>query len=448
MKNFFPAAIFLFFFAGVSVNAQSLFDSSVKNTGTKNSFSLNGYVRGSVYGAGETYDITNGFGEVSLKAGLKTGNIRFSSDIRFRSGYAYNERRNELEIKEAYAGYSSNSLDIFLGEQIITWGRTDGFNPTNNVTPMNYFFFSGNPDDQLMPNLMLRANWRITHTINWEIIALPVFRPSIYRYNFFRVGENASFVEEILPEKTFKNAGLASRLNFEFSGIGFSFSYFRGYDPFYGFDVNSISFDTGEPVITFIPAFYQKSTAGFDMALPIGPVIWRNEAAYNFTENEDDKIYIPSLGLSYVTALEYSIGNITLLAQYIGNYVPDYNPLFEPELTDPTNPMALMQYATETVYYEAEIYNRKIFKQDEKFHHAISATISGRFIRETLNVEFSGFYNITTEEYLIRPKIELSIGNGLSISSGYMFMEGPDGSIFNQTSPIMNGAFLEFKASF
>jgi hypothetical protein len=445
------ASIFMMFILShEALHAQSLFEKASNESTTlgKGAVTLNGYARGSVYGAGENYDFTNAFSEVSLKTGIKTGKFIATADIRFRTGYAFNQAFNEMELKEAYAGYSSSAFDLLLGNQIVSWGRTDGFNPTNNINPVNYFFFTGNPDDQKTPNLMLRTNWRITPIIDWEVIAIPVFKPSHYRYDFFDMGENTSFAKSSLPEKNFENASLATRVNFELSSIGFSLSWFNGYDPFYGFNVQDISFDTGEPVITNAPAYYRKNTIGFDMALPIGPVIWRNEAAYNFTENENDEIYIPEPGPGYVSALEYNTGNVIILLQYIGKFVPGFNALEEPVLTDPSNPPALMQYATETIYYQSALFNRKIFQQEEEFHHALSATLTGRFFRETFNVECTGYYDITTEEYMVKPKIELKVGNGLSLSAGYNYMHGPEGSIFNYASPVINGAFIECKASF
>ncbi|HPR32816.1 MAG TPA: hypothetical protein PLK12_12000 [Prolixibacteraceae bacterium] len=430
--------------------SQGLFETASKPSFSDGnpSFSMNGYVRGSAYGAGEVYDYTHLFGEISLKAGFKSGLFRFQSDLRVRSGHEYEEARTETEIKEAWAGVSTPSFDLFFGEQIADWGRTDGFNPTNNIRPTNYFFLSGNPDDQKMPNLMLRTVWRISSQIDWEIIAIPVFRPSVYRYDLLQIGDDVRFIHSVLPERSFENGSLASRLNMEFSRIGFSLSWFNGYDPFYGFRIAGINWDTGKPIITYQPDFYRKNSFGLDFALPIGPVIWRGEGVYNQTEASDEDIHIPRSHFSYVSGLEWMAGNFTLLAQYVGNFTPGFHELTEPIYPDPISFEGLSKYANDQIMYQSARYNRAIFRQQEKFHHALSAAVNATLLRETLTLECAAYYDFTTEEYLVRPRVELKIGNGLSVMAGYSLMQGPDSTLFHYASPLMNGAFLEFKATF
>jgi hypothetical protein len=432
----------------IAANGQGLFESASQTENNSTIFSLNGYVRGSAFGVGKVYDYTNAFGEVRLQAKLKKDKFLFNSDIRFRSGYNFNNPVSEFELKEAYAGINTNTIDLFLGEQIVSWGRTDGFNPTNNITPNNYFFLTGNPDDQKLPNLMMRANIRITPQIDWEIIAIPIFRPSMYRYDLFDMGKNVSFVDAVLPDKTFKNGSLATKFNFELSGVGFSASWFHGYDPFYGFDLKSVSFSTGSPVITYVPSFYQKNTIGLDFSLPFGTWILRGEGALNLTKNDDHKMYIQNKDIGYVAAIEHDFGGFHTIIQFIGKSILNYTKLTEPVLTDPTNMMAQLQYTNEMVQYESASFNRKIFHQQEKLNNAVSLTISKDFSYETVNAELTGYYDFTSKEYIIRPKLSWKIGGSLTASAGYSYMKGPNKSLFSYASPIMNGVFIEFKASF
>jgi hypothetical protein len=432
----------------VFASGQGLFESASQSGNNTQPFALNGFVRGSAYGGSEVFDYSNVFGEVCLQAKLKKDKFRMNSDIRFRSGYNFNQTITELEIKEAYAGISTNTIDLFMGEQIVSWGRTDGFNPTNNITPTNYFFFSANPDDQKIPNFMLKADIRFTPQIDWEIIAIPIFRPSMYRYDLFDMGENVSFTEAVLPEKNFENASLATKINIELPGIGFSASWFRGYDPFYGFDLKSIDFSTGNPVITYIPSFYRKNTLGLDFTFPVGTWIVRGEGALNLTQNVDHKMYIPNNDIGYVAAIEHNFGGFLTIVQYVGKYTFNFTELTTPILTDPMNMLAQLQYANEMIQFESATFNRKIFHQQEAMNHAVSLTLSKYFNYETVNAEVTGYYDFTSEEYLIRPKLSWKIGGSLTAIAGYSFMKGPDKSVFGYAAPIMNGAFLELKANF
>lgn len=442
--------LFTFFLVGftAALFAQSLFESAGRLSEDKNETAvrLGGYVRASAYGAGENYDFSTLFGETALQLNYKTNVLIMNSDLRFRSAYRFGESISEFEIKEAYAGISTKTIDFLLGEQIVNWGRTDGFNPTNNINPNHYFFLSANPDDQKMPNLMLRTKVRFNPAMEWEIIAIPVYRASVYRYDLFNMG--ASFVDPVLPTQKLSNSSLATRFNVELPGIGFSLSWFRGYDPFYGIDLNSVDLSSGSPKIGYQPAFYRKNTLGLDFALPLSSWIIRGEGAYNLTENEEAKMYIPNSDLSYVLGLEHTFGPLTALLQYVGKYTLDFTDLIEPVLTNPMDPLALAQYANELISYESYSINRKIFKQQFETSHALALSLSGDFAYNALNAELTAFYDFSTEEVLLRPKLAWNISDALRLSAGYSYMQGPEKSMFSYAGPVLNGAFMELKVSF
>ncbi len=435
----------------ITLTAQSLFQSSLDSTSTtehKSPLTVNGYVRGSVFGGGETYNLASTFAELSLQTQLNEGNAFLKSDVRFRKGVFFGKDDQQLQLKELYAGYRGEKLDVFLGNQIINWGRTDGFNPTNNITPNDYFFLSANPDDQKESNFMLRFNYRFIPSIELELIGIPFYRESNYRYDLFALGDNVSFLNTALPAKDLKNWSLAARLNFELPAVGWSLSYFRGFDPYHGFDVQNIDWSTGTPQISNIPTPYLKNTIGGDFALPLSNWIVRGEIAYNITENPTNKMYVPLTDLAYVAALESNWNGYTIIGQYIGKYTPNFTQLTTPVLTDPTNPLALVQYANEQISYENRLFNRRIFYQQEKMNHAAALSISKSFGYDAWNIELAAYYNFTSEEWLVRPKISWKINDSLSASLGGSYMSGPASTLFGYSAPIMNGGFIELKASF
>jgi hypothetical protein len=425
---------------------------AASSEGTENrNIAFNGYVRGSAYGVSEAFDYTSLFGEFCLQ-GKWTGNNTFLySDIRIRGGLDLGELVTGFQLKEAYAGYSADKLDIFLGNQIVAWGRTDGYNPTNNLTPINYFFLTADPEDQKLSNFMLRTRYRFTPAIDIEGIAIPVYVPSVYRYDLFDLsgnGQEVIFTSPTLPERSFKNSSVAARFNIELSAIGFSVSYFRGYDPFLGFDVKQIDFSSDPLSILNSATPYLKNTFGADFALPAGAWIFRGEMAYNHTTGYDTVIYMPAPSLAYVAGIERSIGGITTILQYVGKFVTDFTELSEPVLGDPSDPLVIMNYTDAMIRFESAQFNRKIFNQQEKTNHAFSLTLSKYFAYDTWNAELTGYYNITSEEYMVRPKVTWKVTDALSLSAGGSYMKGPENSIFWYAGPVLNGAFLELKASF
>jgi hypothetical protein len=450
MKRHLAVPAFLLLFIGQTA-AQGLFESSqsdsINASPAVKAFDLNGYARGMAWGGSQTNYFSNLSGELALKTKLSNGKTFLYGDVRFREGIFFGDRKSVFELKEAYAGYTGTRISVYLGNQIVTWGRTDGFNPTNIITPNDYFNLTPEPDDQKLGNFMLRPKIRLSNEAELEMIVVPVFKPSVYRYDLFDMGGNADFTDILIPEAKAKNATLAARLNVELPAAGFSVSFFHGYDPFYGFKTDTIEFQPS-PQVTYNPAVYQKNTIGADFAIPVSQWVFRGEAALNLTKDYLENQQIPNPDLSYVLGIERTIAGYTAIFQYIGKYTFDFTPITEPVLADPENPLAQMQYAIDQINYQTELFNRKIFNQQEETNHALFLSVSKLFAHDVLSAELSGYYNLTSEEYLIRPTLKWNITDALSASFGASIMQGPDMSVFEKAGKVLNGAFVGLTASF
>ena len=438
----------LFFFTlSFGVYAQGLFDSEEEST--ENVLEYTGYLRASVAGGASNYDISSAYGEFVIKNRLSKENTFLFADLRFRDSYLFNEHVIAFTPKELYAGYTSDFADIYLGNQIVSWGRTDGFNPTNKITPNDYFFISTEPDDQKMSNFMLRGKFRFVPSVELDLIAAPYYKPSVYQYNLFLNEPNVRFGEMLMPDKKIENGTYAARLNFELPAAGFSVSYQQGFSSFYGFDIESISWNTdGSFTIENRAKTFEQKTIGADFAIPAGPVMLRAEVAYNLTENYKDSIYIPNPDLAYVAGLESNIVGFTTIFQYIGKYTTDFSEQIEPILTNPADPLAQMAYAEDMVRYEAEKFNRKAFDQQKETNHAIVLTLSRDFLYSTFNLELSGYYNFTSESYLLRPMISWKIDDMLTAKAGASQMWGPENSLFDYSSQVLNHFIFSLQANF
>ncbi len=437
-------------FYGFSAFPQGLFETL--NSGTdksdeETSYKMNGYVRASAYGGSPEYDYSSVFGELALQTRLSHGNTFLFADFRVREGLFFNERKTVFDLKEAYAGYLGKHFSVYLGNQIVSWGRADGFNPTNNITPNDYFFLTPEQDDQRMSNFMIRSKVILSKVIDLELIAIPFFKGSNYRYDLFDMGSEAEFEDAVLPDKTFENLAYAARLNFNLPVAGFSVSYFNGYDPFYGFNVKDVQLF---PItrIYYRPEFYRKSTIGADFDFTAGRSIFRGEVAYDHTNDYVSNMHVPNPALKYVVGLENVFFDIMSVIQYVGQYTFDHYELIEPEFPDSQDPSVLMQYGYDMVYFESELFNRKIFQQQKEFNHALMISLSRPFYYENIRAEFTAYYNFTSEEYLIRPNISYNITDNLSVNAGASLMYGPGNSIYDYAGKILNGFYMSMKASF
>lgn len=443
------STLFITIFSFSLTIGQGLFDNltsqSVGEDDKKSTFELNGYARGAVYGGSKLYDYSNAFSEFSLKAQVDHKKTFMVADLRLREGVFFDKRDFQIQLKEAYAGYKGEKMDLFLGNQIVAWGRTDGFNPTNNITPNDYFFLTYEPDDQKLSNFMLRTKFRPTTTLDVELIAIPFYRPSVYRYDLFNLEQPATFAQVAAPELKFGKGSLAAKVNLEQSFIGASASYFVGYNPFYGFALDNFSLSPLLVNYRALPYFMQSF--GADFAIPIKSWILRGEMALNLTKDYETEMNIPNPDFSYVFGIEKSFLDITAIFQYVGKYTMDFKELVEPSLTGFT-PEAMYQYASDMIVYESTLYNRRIFNQQKEINHMLFLSLNRAFYFDQLNVELTGAYNLTTEEHMIRSRVKWSVTDALSANLGCSFMLGPDKTMFNMAGKVMNGVFLGLEVKF
>jgi hypothetical protein len=434
-----------------SLSAQQFFasdDNETLNESNNTPLKLNGYVRGSVFGNGIVHDFSYVFSEISLQNSLNYGKAHFKSDIRLRKGRFFDEEKLILQPKELFAGISSKKIDVLFGYQIVNWGRTDGFNPTNNISPIDYFFLSAEPDDQKESNLMLRLKYRFNLQTELELIGIPFYAASNYRFDLFDMEKNVQFTDTKLPERKLKNGTLAARMNFELPAAGWSLSFFDGFDPFHGYDLESVNWSNGQARLFNTPTPYRKTTLGAEAAVPTDNFIFRCEAAYNKTKNPENKMYIPETDLSLVVGVETQLEGTTVIGQYIGKIIPDFEAMSLPSFPNTPDPNAQMLYALQMMQYENRSMNRLIFQQQKKTNHAVSLSLIKSFGYDALEAELSAYYNFTSSDLMIRPKLVWKMGDDVSATFGGVYMNGKNKSLFTYTSDVLSGAFVQLKVSF
>jgi hypothetical protein len=232
--------------------AQGLFEEADADE-KGSAFQLNGYGRGVIYaGAFESPSlpgIRSGYGEAALKINAFSGmRGKLFSEIRFRSGHEYNAHINQFQLREAYADLYLGDFDLRAGQQIIAWGRADGINPTNNLTPQDYFVRSPEPDDMRMGNFLIRGRYTIQSHIRLEGIWVPVYRHSVYRFDLFDMPDFVNFTDAYNPEAALKNGSFAGKIEFLFDRFDGSVSWFSGYDPMPGIEAGPLPENPGETV--------------------------------------------------------------------------------------------------------------------------------------------------------------------------------------------------------
>jgi hypothetical protein len=446
MKHFFT--LFTVLIAVQISYGQGLFDTSTEEN-KKTNIDFTGYVRGVALGASEKYDLSTSFSEICIKPQYRANNTYLFADLRFRTGIYFKERSTDLEIAELYGGYSSTTFDFFIGNQVVTWGRADGFNPTNVLTPTDYFFLSPEPDDQTISSFMLRTKLRVTTNIELDAIGIPFFNPSVYKYELFLTDENTTFTKPDFPELDIKNGSYGARLNFEYPVAGFSLSYSAGYSNFYGFKLQSFSIDNAMNYSIINQAkTFKQNTIGADFTIPFKSINLRGEIAYKHRENYKDSMFIPNPEIAYVTGLEFNFWETSTILQYVGKYTLYFSALDQPAFPNPTDPQAIAAYAQTQALLSSTEFNRKTFDQQKETNHALMVSFNRDFLYSALNTEITAYYNFTSESYMFRPVVKWNINDMLTAKIGASVMHGPEGSLFDYSAPILSGGFASLVVNF
>ncbi|UCC39805.1 MAG: hypothetical protein JSV96_18855 [Candidatus Aminicenantes bacterium] len=440
----FVFVFFMFFFLCNSLSAQSLFDKAEAGSKDKDiSYELNGYLRSTLFIGKVPYksegEIKSGYGEASLKLRVRKGMFGDAfAEMRFRRGYEFNESISELNLREAYVNAYVGPFDFRIGHQIVAWGRADGFNPTDNITPKNMLSRSQDEDDRREGNFLIRSYYNL-NPVRFEAIWIPFFRSSVVPTNLLPFPSGITLIDSDYPGANLKNSTFALRLNLEQPSFDGSLSYFNGHNPFPGITANLPSSILDVISLDIFLKSYRMHVFGADFSTTVaGSFGLRGEVGYRRPHGDyESNISIPNPDLQYVVGIDKEFpGNFNVILQYIGRYVFDFTGLEEPD-----SPF-------EFPLYELELKNRMITSQQYKLGHSVSCRAEKKLLHETLKIEVLGMLNLTSEEFLLRPKLTYDIADGITFILGGELYSGPDDTLFGAIDSHLSAFFTELKVSF
>lgn len=433
--------LFLLLFSVPSLlSAEDFFDDDKGGAVAKNdaSFELNGFTRGVFFGGKDLvedeFGLKAGYGELGLKCRARKGQIGDAyADLRFRRGFEFGKSLTEFKLREAYVNAYLGDLDLRLGHQVVVWGRADEFNPTNNITPQNMIARSTDLDDRKEGNFLLRSSYGVG-MVDFELIWVPQYVSSVLPMDLFPIPDGIKLGTAVLPGARIKNSTVALKSSATIGAFDGSISWFNGYMPMPG--VFLFSETSGTSLNLFIRSkSYRMNVFGADFSTSAGSFGLRGEFAYR-KPTEDysliENIYIPNPDFQYVVGIDRSIGDFSVIAQYIGRYVTD----FTAEITG------------NTMVKELESINRMAAGQQDQLSHAIMLRPTMALLHETCNVEFLGLYYISTEEILLRPSLVYNLADAFTLKAGWEGFLGPDGTLFGNIKDALSAVFVELKATF
>ncbi len=409
--------------------AQSLFDSALSANEGEQKYTLNGFVRSSVFSDfKETKNIT---AETSLKLETKEG--RFGKayvEARYKNyinSTIQQEERDELYLREVYCDLRFNKFDLRIGQQIIVWGRADGFNPTNNITPMDMTIFSSDEDEKRLENFVSRLRYN-AHPFVVEMIWVPVYRANKLPIEGVQFADNAVWGSDIFPDTKTDLSSYGLKADLFKASFDASFSFYNGY-----YKMPSLGSRTIADQKEVFRSAFRTRVLGADFSTVAGKYGLRGEFAYSLPDDDEIESFIPNDQLEYTIGLDREWGNFNIIAQYIGKHVIDYKNVsgFEGK-----------------IHGQLHFLNSILFAQTDEFTHSMSLRPAIKLKQETIEIELLSLANFTTEELYLKPLIEYKISDDISVLGGAQLYYGSDDSLFGLLEKKINSAFAEVKISF
>jgi hypothetical protein len=424
------------------LTAQDLFEQATSKDEEK-PYELNGYLRGTLF-VGKDSDkndaeVKSGYGQASLK--LKLRKLDFGdafAEVRFRRGHEFQKTVAEIDLREAYVNAYVGPFDFRIGHQIVVWGRADGWNPTDNITPRNMLIRSPDEDDRRLANFLFRSYYN-RHPFRFEAIWVPVYSPSYIPTDLVPFPPGITLGEPEYPDTKLKNSAFALRLNLELPSIDGSISYFNGHNPMPGITALIPEVFGPTSALNVFHKSYRMHIIGADFSTVVaGSWGLRGELAYRRPHQDYKKfIHIPNPDLQYVVGIDKEVvKNFSVIMQYIGRYVFDFE-----ELRLPTIPVDIL-------LYEIALKNRLIAFQQYELSHSLSFRAAWELMNDLLTIEVFGLMNFTTDEAMLRPKMTYDISDALTFTLGAELYSGPDDTLFGLVDSTLDAAFVELKASF
>ena len=268
------------------------------------------------------------------------GKSVIKTELEYRNDLS-DKARNRLFIDRLYIDLFFDKMDIRIGRQLINWGQTDGFNPLNNINPIDFTDLLDTADD-IRSVYALSCNYYL-NDVKLNFIVVPVFSPSLLpndsrsrwlapfprllpdsnNPNQFR---RASFsIEEPLFKHNFKDElqfGLKASTAIE--GYDVAFSYYNGFNdvPKYLQQIQFISNDS--IAISLKPEYYRWQVLGFDFATTLGPWGFRGESGLFFSNGTSlipkDPAFLQSVfGVDRIFSNFIGENNLFMLVQWISD---------------------------------------------------------------------------------------------------------------------------------
>ena len=328
-------------------------------------------------------------------------------------------------LLEGYITAHFAKADLRIGKQIVAWGRADGINPTDNLTPHDFTVLLPFEEDQRFGTVAAKLDVAVSTELMFTFFTTPFFEPA----KIPQPSSSAPPLED-KPAQSLSNSEVGIKLDKTGGAFDGSLSYYRGFDLLPDLRMRGMT-ATG-PVLTL--QYNRIEVLGVDAARNFGRYGFRGEAAYVRTRDSagrDPTLKNPYL--FYVLGVDRTfLENLNINLQFVGRSIQHFQ---DPEaIADP-------------ILRTLAVQNAIFANQQDRTSQGLSSRIGNKWFNDTLEAEVLLFVNFQHTNAFIRPLLTYAFNDHTKGTFGGEYYRGPDDSPFGQLKP-NRGVFAEFRYSF
>ena len=331
----------------------------------------------------------------------------------------------EATLLEGYVTAHFAHADLRIGKQIVAWGRADGVNPTDNLTPRNFTVLLPFEEDQRFGLTAVKLDYHVTPEYTVTFFITPFFEPT-------KVPRPSGQGEPIerRPARTLANSEFAFKLNRAGGALDWSVSYFHGYSTLP--DARVLGFGPAGPVLEL--GYNKIDVVGADFARNFGRYGVRGELAYFFTDDREGRDpAVKNPFLYYVFGGDRTFfENLNINLQWVGRWVQSF--------TDP-------ETIADPVAREVAAQNAITDGQQDRTSYGLSSRVGKKWLNDTLEAEILVFANFTRRNAYIRPLIGYAFTDHIKGTLGAEIYTGEEETAFGRIKR-NRGAFAELRYAF
>lgn len=328
-------------------------------------------------------------------------------------------------LLEGYATLHFESSDLRLGKQIVPWGRADGINPTDNLTPRDFTLLLPFEDDQRFGATAVKLDTVLSQEHTVTVFVTPFFEPS--KIPLPAAGRT---LIETTPARTLSNTVVGLKFNKVGESLDWSVSYFRGFSLLP--DARLIGSGPAGPILEL---HYDRITVlGADFARNYGRFGVRGEVAY--VDTADDAGTDPGVKnpyLFWIAGVDRSFfDNLNVNLQLFQRRVRNH-------------------HSTKTIVSPLErsiaTQNAVLDGQRDRINNGISSRVSNKWFNDTLEAEIFSVVNLTRNDLFVRPLLTYAFSDQWKGTIGGEFYRGADDTRYGGLKS-NSGVFVELRRSF